>query len=74
MRGVPSHSPQLAATSHLLISKVMIRVRSERRADSLAAVGATSHLLISKVRIRVRSERRAISLAAVSGYVSPADK
>ena len=36
---MPSHSSQLAATSHLLTSEAKIRVRSERRAISLAVVG-----------------------------------
>ena len=39
MRGVPSHSPLSAATSHLLTCEVRTRFESEKRAVSLAARG-----------------------------------
>ena len=75
MRGVPSHSPPLAATTHLLTSEVRNRVRVRGVLSHSPPLAATPHLLTSEVKnYRVKSERCAVSLAAVSGYTSPADK
>ena len=75
MRGVLSHSPPLAATTHLLTSEVRNRVRVRGVLSHSPPLAATPHLLTSEVENKVKSERCVIvSLAAVSGYSSPADK
>ena len=76
MKSVTSHSPLLAATSHLLTSKARNRVKSRRCAILLAVVGGYSSLADERGEGEELREWEAChhTRRAGSGHTSRADR
>ena len=71
---MPAHLLHVAASTHLLISRMRVKGKSDLCADSLATCNGIGSPADSAVRARIRSERCADSLAACGGIDPPTDR